>query len=133
MCTVLIVDDEIYIRLYLRGTVEMMGHRVVGEVGDGLSAVECARLHQPQVVLLDVVMPGIDGISVLPALRAAASAAHIVLTTSIDPVRCGLLDHLGGLAGFLTKPVDPQSLRRVLERLASDEPVSGLHAGMPSR
>jgi YesN/AraC family two-component response regulator len=130
MLRVLIVDDEVYIRLYLRGTLEMMGHQVVGEAGDGLTAIDVARELQPQVVLLDVVMPGADGISILPAMRAAAPTAQFVMTTSIDPVRCGLAEHLGTLAGFLTKPVDPQALKRVLDRIASQEPASGIHAGV---
>lgn len=133
MARILIVDDESYIRLYLRGTLEMMGHQVVGEVGDGLSAVERVRELQPQVVLLDVVMPGADGLSIVPALQAAAPAAHLVLTTSIDPVRCGLADQLGGLAGFLTKPVDPQALRAVLDRIVAEDAASGVHAGVPRR
>jgi hypothetical protein len=56
-----------------------------------------------------------------------------VLTTSIDPVRCGLTDHLNDLAGYLTKPVDPQALRCVIDRLAAEDPASGIHAGVPRR
>lgn len=135
MARILIVDDESYIRLFLRGTLEMMGHQVVGEAGDGLTAVERVRELQPQIVLLDVVMPGADGLSILPALRAAAPAAQLVLTTSIDPVRCGLAEHLSGLAGYLTKPVDPQALRCVIERLSAavEDPASGVHTGVPRR
>ncbi|HEX3135012.1 MAG TPA: response regulator [Planctomycetota bacterium] len=130
MATVLIVDDEMYIRMFLRGTLEAMGHQVIGEAGDGLSAIDRTRELQPQVVLLDVVMPGADGITILPALRAAAPSAQIVLTTSIDPVRCGVLTNIAGLAGFLTKPVDPQDLRRVLTRITAEEPSSGIHASV---
>lgn len=132
MATVLIVDDEMYIRMYLRGTLEAMGHQVIGEAGDGLSAIDRTRELQPQVVLLDVVMPGADGITILPALRAAAPSAQIVLTTSIDPVRCGVLTNSDGLAGFLTKPVDVQDLRRVLARITAEEPSSGVRvAALP--
>jgi CheY-like chemotaxis protein len=58
---------------------------------------------------------------------ATAPSAQIVLTTSIDPVRCGVLINCDGLAGFLTKPVDPQDLRRVLARITVEEPSSGIH------
>lgn len=131
MARILIVDDESYIRLFLRGTLALLGHQVVGEAGDGLSAIACARDLQPHIILLDVVMPGADGLSILPALRDAAPAARIVLTTSIDPVRCGVAGHLEGLSGFLTKPVDQRALRGVLERLAVDPAARGTALGVP--
>lgn len=126
MARVLIVDDEVYIRLYLRSALQTAGHQVVGEIGDGTHALECARQLQPDVILLDVVMPGVDGLSILPALHAAAPLAQIVLISGIDPIRCGVLGLTTPLAGYLTKPFQPQDLHRILARFI--EPMNGTEA-----
>ena len=73
---IIIADDEPIIRLDLRKTLENMGHQVVGEAGDGAKAVELARELKPDIVILDIKMPEMDGID----------AAKVVSTEGIAPV-----------------------------------------------
>jgi DNA-binding NarL/FixJ family response regulator len=133
MVTVLIVDDEVSVRRYLRAAILAMGHQVVGEVGDGLVAIARTRDLQPQVVLLDLVMPGADGLTILPALRVAAPSAQVVLTTAVDPVRCGEHLHHDGVVGILTKPIDPSELHRLLTLIADQQAPPAAGSASPPR
>ena len=76
---VLIVDDEPDIRLVVRVFATSVGHEIVGEAANGLQAIEMARQHQPDVIVLDVMMPGMTGLEALPQLREACPDATIVI------------------------------------------------------
>lgn len=80
--TVLIVDDHQGFRLGARALLEADGFDVVGEAADGESAIEQARRLRPQIVLLDVQLPGIDGFAVAERLAAEPAAPAVVLVSS---------------------------------------------------
>jgi DNA-binding NarL/FixJ family response regulator len=80
--TVLIVDDHAGFRASARALLEADGFDVVGEAADGESAVEQARLLHPQVVLLDIQLPGMDGFAVAKRLAAEPAAPAVVLISS---------------------------------------------------
>ena len=82
--TVLIVDDHAGFRAGARALLEAEGFDVLGEAADGESAVEQARRLRPQVVLLDVQLPGIDGFAVAERLAAEPAAPAVVLISSRD-------------------------------------------------
>jgi len=80
--TVLIVDDHAEFRRAARALLEADGFQIVGEAADGMSAItEAARLR-PQLVLLDVQLPDVDGFEVASRLAALAAPPHVVLTSS---------------------------------------------------
>ena len=80
--TVLIVDDHAGFRAGARALLEAEGYEVLGEAADGESAVEQARRLRPQVVLLDVQLPGMDGFAVAERLAAEPAAPAVVLISS---------------------------------------------------
>jgi DNA-binding NarL/FixJ family response regulator len=80
--TILIVDDHQGFRSGARALLEAEGYEVVGEAADGESAVAQARRLRPEVVLLDVQLPGIDGFAVAERLAAEAAAPVVVLISS---------------------------------------------------
>ena len=80
--TVLIVDDHQGFREGARALLEADGFDVLGEAADGASAIEQARRLRPQVVLLDVQLPGIDGFEVAERLAAEPAAPAVVLVSS---------------------------------------------------
>ncbi len=80
--TVLIVDDHAGFRASARALLEADGFEVLGEAGDGESALEQARRLRPQVVLLDVQLPGMDGFAVAEELAAQPAAPAVVLISS---------------------------------------------------
>ncbi len=112
MLKVLIVDDEADIRRIARlGLVRLGGCDVV-EAGSGREALELARATLPDVILLDVMMPGQDGPATLETLRADPATAPIpvvFLTAKAMPSEVARLEALGA-AGVLTKPFDPRTL-----------------------
>ena len=109
---ILIVDDEGDIRRIARLGLSRLGGCDVVEAGGGREALEQARATQPDVILLDVMMPGQDGPATLAALRADAGTCAIpvlFLTAKAMPSEVARLTALGA-AGVLTKPFDPRTL-----------------------
>jgi DNA-binding response OmpR family regulator len=108
MRKVLVVDDEPHIRTVLRGYLEADGFEVV-DAADGETAVDLVRRDPPDLVLLDVMLPGIDGLEVLRRLRAVSDAYVILVTARAEEV-----DKLVGLAvgadDYVTKPFSPREV-----------------------
>ena len=101
--TVLIVDDHPSFRAVARMMLEIDGFIVVGTAPDGESGVAGTLRLAPDVVLLDVELPDIDGFEVVARLREAGSAAAIVLASSRERSDFGSLVDESGARGFLTK------------------------------
>ena len=123
---VLIVDDHPVVRRGLRVLLEVQdGIEVVGEAGEGPTALKLAAEHHPDVILLDLKLPGLDGLAVLAELRARQDHARqdharqdhqtkiLVLTSVTDPVAAGRAMREGA-AGVLYKDVDPDALVRAI-------------------
>jgi DNA-binding NarL/FixJ family response regulator len=124
MIKVLIVDDQDLVRIGLRALIDAEdGMRVVGEAADGLAAVAEATRTRPDIVLMDVRMPGIDGIEATRRLVASADLATtrvIVLTTfELDEYVFDALRY--GASGFLTKDTKPAELLRAIRLVAAGE------------
>ena len=119
---VLIVDDHAVVREGLRTFLELQdGIEVVGEAGDGEQAVARATELEPDVILMDLVMPQLDGIGAMRELRRRASTSRvIVLTSFLDDER--LMPALqAGAAGYLLKDVEPAELARAVRSACADE------------
>ncbi len=101
--TVLIVDDHAVFRRFAHRLLEADGFDVIGEAADGSSAVELARALRPQVVLLDIVLPDVDGFAVADSLAAAAPSSSVVLTSSRDADDFGERLHHTSARGFIHK------------------------------
>ncbi len=101
--TVVIVDDHPSFRASARLLLESEGHDVVGEAADGASALtECGRL-QPELVLLDVQLPDIDGFDVCQQITAYAQHPTVIMTSSRDGSDFGPLVTTSGACGFVPK------------------------------
>jgi len=101
--SVLIVDDHPTFRATAHALLEAEGFEVVGEAEDGESALEAAARLHPDVVLLDVQLPDIDGFQVAQRLTANGSRARVVLVSSRDGSDFGPLVEQSGAAGFIPK------------------------------
>jgi DNA-binding NarL/FixJ family response regulator len=101
--TVLIVDDHPSFRASARMLLEAEGFEVVGEAQDGRSGLEAVQALKPDVVLLDVQLPDIDGIEVANRLTANGSGPAIVLTSSRDLADLGPVRERCDVRGFIPK------------------------------
>ena len=107
----LVVDDEPDYRYLVRlATRDHPDLEVVGEARSAAEGVELAGRLVPDVVLLDLVMPGVDGLAALPALRRAAPEAIVIATSAYPDSEVGPLLSSGGSLGHLSKTVPPSRL-----------------------
>ena len=113
---VLIVDDHIGFRRLARLLLEQIGRVVVGEAGTGAEALSKARRLKPDLVLLDIQLPDLDGLAVAASLTSGAEPPGVVLVSSRDATDYGpLLDGCGAL-GFIAKAdLSVESLTALLE------------------
>jgi two-component system, NarL family, response regulator LiaR len=119
---VLIVDDHAVVREGLRTFLELQdGIAVIGEAADGVEAVELAVALVPDVILMDLVMPRVDGIAAMREVRERVPESRvIVLTSFLDDQR--LLPALeAGADGYLLKDVEPAELARAIRTAQSGE------------
>jgi DNA-binding NarL/FixJ family response regulator len=115
---VLVVDDDPDYRLLVRlALAPGQGFEVVAEAGDGDAAVAAARQAQPDLVLLDCTLPGADAFDILPALRAAAPEARVVLVSGHDPSDLRVASRSAGAIGYLTKETPARRLAAELDAL----------------
>ncbi|HZB22341.1 MAG TPA: response regulator transcription factor [Gaiellaceae bacterium] len=118
---VLIVDDHPLTRDALATLLEGSGFDVVGEAEDGAQAAEVARDRRPDLVLLDLSMPGVDGLAALPAVREAAPDAEVVVLTASGTEDNLLAAIRGGAAGYLLKSEPPDRIVEFLRGVARGE------------
>jgi DNA-binding NarL/FixJ family response regulator len=140
---VVIVDDDDLMRAGLKSVLASdESIQVVGEIGDGREAVQTTREHSPDVVLMDIRMPGLDGIAATRDVLAASPDVKVVILTTFedDDYIFGALN--AGASGFLLKRTRPEELiaaihtvaagdsllspsvtRRVIDRMAREPPV----------
>jgi response regulator NasT len=111
---VLIADDEAIIRLGLRTILEEMGHRVVGMAADGPSAVGLAAKEKPDLAILDIKMPDMDGLEVAEAITAKRRIPILMLTAYSDRELVERATKLAVLA-YLVKPVKEADLGLAIE------------------
>lgn len=124
---VLIVDDQALVRLGFRMVLEAEpDFRVVGEAGDGEEAVQLAVTSAPDVILMDVRMPGLDGIAATRRIVEANPAARIIILTTFDLDEYAFGGLRAGASGFLLKDARPAELTAAIRAVAAgDAAVSG--------
>ncbi|HYH34768.1 MAG TPA: response regulator transcription factor [Nocardioides sp.] len=115
---VVIIDDDPDARDFIRMGLEVGGFHVVGEGGDGPSAVQAVRDGRPDLVLLDLHMPDIGGIELIPLLREAHRPSKFVVVSAIGATHMVEAAIEAGAVGFIEKGVSPRSVNIHLEKVA---------------
>ena len=118
---VVIADDEAIIRLDLKELLTSAGFEVVGEAADGTAALAAIERERPDVAILDVKMPGADGVDV--ARRVAGSTTKVVLLTAFSQRHLIESARDAGVAAYLVKPFRSPELLRVVEEVVAGTPT----------
>ena len=112
---VLIADDHSLIRSAMKVLMESQGYDVVAEAANGTDTVQLARLHQVDLIVLDLTMPGLDGLEVINRIRASGLGTRILVLTSQSPLFYSQRCMKAGAAGFFTKSQDLTELLRAVK------------------
>ena len=108
---VLVVDDHAVVRAGLRGLLELQdGIEVVGDAENGTEGIEAAARVRPDVILMDLVMPGLDGVSAMRLLRERVPESRVIVLTSFLDADKLLPALRAGAAGYLLKNAEPQEV-----------------------
>jgi CheY-like chemotaxis protein len=116
---ILVVDDELNIREVTQMSLEMIGGFEVIQAASGAEALQVAALERPDAILLDVMMPDMDGPTTFVKLQgdpACADIPVVLLTAKIQPSDRARFEGLG-VAGLISKPFDPMTLPHEIERV----------------
>ena len=121
---VVLADDQVLVRAGLRALVDAeSGMTVVGEAGDGDAAVQVVTRERPDVVLMDIRMPGTDGLAATRRISADADLddVHVVVLTTFEEDDYVFEAISGGAAGFLVKDTEPAELLRAIRTVVAGE------------
>jgi DNA-binding NarL/FixJ family response regulator len=119
---VLLVDDDALVRAGLRMILSSSEElEVVGEAADGADAVAAFHTHRPDVVLMDIRMPGMDGISATSALRRLANPPHVIVLTTFQADEHVLSALRAGADGFLLKDTAPAEIINAVRLVSAGE------------
>jgi len=124
----LVVDDSVFARKNLIKMIEMFGGEVAGEAGDGLTAIAEYNRSKPDVVLMDITMPQMEGIEAVERIVRQHAEARIVMVSSVGYQENILAALQKGAKHFVQKPVKPEVLYEILRYVLSDDPAA---AGAP--
>ena len=109
-----LVDDTATIRMLIRLALENAGIQIIGEAGDGAAGVELVAREQPDVVILDVAMPVMDGFEALPLMRAAVPGVRVVILSGFQASMVGDAAVVAGADAFVEKGQLDQLVATVL-------------------
>jgi DNA-binding NarL/FixJ family response regulator len=118
---VLVVDDDPLVRTGLRLLLDGDDVVVAGEAGDGAEAVRQVEALAPDVVLMDIRMPGIDGLAATEAIRARPDPPQVIVLTTFDADEHVMRALRAGAAGFLLKDTSPADLVAAVKRVAAGD------------
>lgn len=116
MAKVMIVDDAAFMRMMLRKIIMVAGHEVVGEAVDGEAAVDMYRDLEPDLTILDITMPGKDGIEVLREIRELDPAARVVMCSALGQQPKVMESMRLGAREFVVKPFESDVVEQAIEK-----------------
>lgn len=114
---ILIVDDSLIMRKNLERNLKILGHEIVAEADNGLQGIELYKSLHPDLVTMDITMPGMDGITAVKKIKEIDDKTNVIMITSHGQ-EAMVMDALkSGAKGYMLKPVTPDKLREAIGRI----------------
>ena len=114
---VMIVDDTAFMRIMIRNILEGHGHQVVAEACNGKQAIELYKQHRPELVLMDITMPEMDGIQAIEKIKVIDPSAKIIICSALGQRRLVLDAVFQGASDFIVKPITKDRLIQAVNNL----------------
>lgn len=114
---ILIVDDLAFIKLIIRDTLEKKGFEVVGEASNGIEAIEMYSRLRPDVVLMDITMPRMDGIQALAKIMEMDKNAKVIMCSALGQQRLIIQAIQLGAKDFIVKPFKPERIIGAIKKV----------------
>lgn len=118
---VLIVDDAVVMRMMIKDILSKNGFEIVGEAQNGAEAVEKYKDLRPDVVTMDMVMPGVDGIAAVKQIVSADPAAKILMCTSLGQETLLNEAMQAGAKSYITKPFQPAKMLESIQKVLGND------------
>ena len=121
--TVIIADDAQFMRAMLKDILEEIGWTVVAEAGDGDAAIQLYRRHRPDLIMLDITMPGCDGVTACQQILAADPGARVVMISALGQKEEVLAAVRAGAGDFVIKPFEAERVDQTVRSLLLRQPL----------
>ena len=115
---ILIVDDAAFMRMMIKDILTKNGYNVVGEAENGLKAVEKYTELKPDLVLMDITMPELDGIGALKKIKEADSNALVIMCSAMGQQAMVIESIQAGAKDFIIKPFDKEKAIKIIESIS---------------
>jgi len=119
MARILVVDDARFMRGMLLQLLESSGHEIVGEAGDGREALDKYRELIPDLVMMDITMPDVDGIEGIRLIRKEYPDARIIICSAMGQQNMVVRAIQAGAKDFIVKPFNPERVISAIEKVLS--------------
>lgn len=117
MANILVVDDSKIMRINLKKILEELGHTVIAEASDGKSALEAYEENAPDLVTMDITMPGMSGIETVEAMMSRFPTAKIIMVSSHSQKEMVIEAISKGAKHYILKPIRQEMLVQVLDKI----------------
>ncbi|WP_378954485.1 response regulator [Pelosinus sp. sgz500959] len=115
---ILIVDDTLFMRVKIKGLLEKWGYQVVGEGANGREAVDKFKELQPDIILMDITMPEMDGIAALKEIKNLDAKAIVIMISALGQESFVMEAIRSGARNYLVKPLQENKFQEVLASLS---------------
>ncbi|MEZ3462871.1 MAG: response regulator [Lachnospiraceae bacterium] len=119
MARVMVVDDAVFMRMTIRKMIELEGYEVVGEAGNGVEAVQKYMEAQPDVVMLDITMPEMNGIDALKRIKEFDPKAKVIMCSAMGQQAMVAQAIQSGAKDFIVKPFEKDRVLAALKRVTA--------------